>query len=161
MTFSTVYNRALGLLSRRNHSRYELRRKLLRKGTSDVLDQVLDHLESQGYLDDQGFAYERALRQRQSKYWGSRKISNDLRSLGISERIILEVLEQVENECAEARSLKEAVQFWVERFGPLQTVSQLKRLYDHCARLGHGPQIVREELRPFFKVTEENSRDRL
>ena len=120
-SFSTLYDRALRLLSRRNHSRYELRRKLSRKGPSGVLDHVLDHLESRGYIDDQTFAYERALRQRRSKYWGSRRISQDLRSLGISARIILEVLEQVEREWTEARSLKDAVQFWIERFGPPQT----------------------------------------
>ena len=47
---------AKGLIARRDHSVFELRRKLHRKGHADVADAVIESLTGTGLLDDQRYA---------------------------------------------------------------------------------------------------------
>ncbi len=110
---STLYTRALRLLARRNHTRYQLRRKLLARGTSQAAEEVLDRLEKVGLINDQACALQRALDRRQRGLWGDQRITQDLKRLGIDARMIPGVLEKVNNEKKEADSLREAVQLWV------------------------------------------------
>ena len=149
-----LYTRALGLLARRNHTRFELRRKLLTRGTSQAAEEVLDRLEEQGLINDQACALQRAMDRRQRGLWGDRRITQDLKRLGIDARMIPDVLEQVNNEKEEADSLREAVQSWVGKAGTPGVAPQLKKLYDHCVRLGYAPEQVRGQLEPYFQQVE-------
>lgn len=149
-----LYTRALGFLARRNHTRFELRRKLLARGTSQAAEEVLDRLEKQGLINDQACALQRALDRRQRGLWGDRRITQDLKRLGIDARMIPGVLEQVNNEKEEADSLREAVQLWVGKAGTPGVAPQLKKLYDHCVRLGYAPERVRGQLEPYFQQVE-------
>ncbi len=78
--------RAVGLLSRREHSRFELRRKLLRSLQPDEspadLDRVLDALQAQRLLSDQRFAAS-LVRQRAARY-GDLRLARDLHDRGVS-----------------------------------------------------------------------------
>ena len=156
---SRLYTRALGLLARRNHTRFELRRKLLTRGTPQGAEQVLDRLEEEGLIDDQACALQRALDRRQRGLWGDQRITQDLKRLGIDARIIPGVLEQVNNEKQEADSLREVVQLWVGKTGTPEVAPQLKKLYDHCVRLGYAPAQVRGQLEPYFQQVEWPQRD--
>ena len=149
-----LYTRALSLLARRNHTRFELRRKLLARGTSQAAEEVLDRLEEQGLINDQACALQRALDRRQRGLWGDRRITQDLKRLGIDARMIPGVLEQVNNEKEEADSLREAVQLWVGKTGTPGVAPQLKKLYDHCVRLGYAPEQVRGQLEHYFQQVE-------
>lgn len=52
-----VYQKALDLLARRDHSRVELRKKLALRGYGEkVLEEVLERLSSQGLINDAKFA---------------------------------------------------------------------------------------------------------
>lgn len=145
-------DRALRLLAVRNHSRAELRRKLLhgRPGALDRVEEILDQLERQGYLNDGEFAYQRALHQHR-KHWGLRRIGQDLKNLGIREEIIGPTLERLGGEAGEMEGLQQAIQRWVDRSGAPQTPSQLKKLYDRCLRLGYPSEPVRRHLAPYFE----------
>ena len=55
-----LYTHALRLLTTRDHSRFQLQNKLLRKATTESVHQVLDRLENNGFLNDQAFALSRA-----------------------------------------------------------------------------------------------------
>jgi len=77
--------RAVDLLSRRDHSRVELARKLRRRLEADdasELDRVLDRLQQQGLLSDARFAAG-FVRQRASRY-GDLRLSRDLRERGVA-----------------------------------------------------------------------------
>ena len=78
--------RAVSLLSRREHSRVELRRKLLRSLQVDEtpadLDRVLDELQAQRLLSDRRFAAS-LVRQRSARY-GDLRLERDLRDRGVS-----------------------------------------------------------------------------
>lgn len=76
--------RAVALLSRREHSRVELARKLRRHLEADdpaELERVLDRLQQQGLLSDARFAAG-FVRQRSSRY-GDLRLSRDLRERGV------------------------------------------------------------------------------
>jgi regulatory protein len=147
---TSLYNRAIRLLARRAHGKEELRRKLLRKATGEDVQQVLIRLEEQGYLDDEEFAYLRAGAMRRLKHWGNLRIRLDLRSRRVNDRIIERVLLRLEDELAEAESLHRAIQARIRTLGPPVSITQLKKLFDHCLRLGYSPQQTRAELDIYF-----------
>jgi regulatory protein len=145
-----LYGRALRFLARKNHSRLELRRKLVRSSPSEPVDKILDLLEEKGFLNDQVFALERALLVRERRLWGNFRVSQDLKSLGIDAKMIDQVLGQVNQKKGETESLQEAIELWVNRSGQPQTPRPLKKLYDRCIRLGYAPHLVRQQLAPYF-----------
>ncbi len=151
---SHLYARALRLLARRAHTRFELRRKLLIRSPVQSAEEVLDRLEKEGLINDQACALQRALDRRQRGLWGDRRIAQDLKRLGIDVRMIPGVLEQVNNEKKEADSLREAVQLWLGKAGTPEVAPELKKLYDHCVRLGYAPAQVRGQLEPYFQQVE-------
>ncbi len=139
------------LLARRDHTRFALRGKLLVKGPSQAVEEVLNRLQEEGLLDDQAVALRRALSRRQRGLWGDRRIVQDLKRLGIDARMIPGILEQVNGAKKEEQSLQEAIQIWVGKSGRPQTAPQLKKLFDHCVRLGYLSALVREQLGPYFQ----------
>ena len=148
---SELYQRALRFLGRRDHARLELQRKLLRHGLRAEVDEVLDELEKKGLLDDELTAVKRALSRRRRRLWGNLLITQDLKRLGIDATMIQRVLEQVEEERREAESLDVAIGLWIEKAGTPQTVSQLKKLYHRCLRLGYPTALVRKHLQTYFE----------
>jgi len=90
------YNRGLKLLSRREHSRSELKRKLLGKpdlpeNSSNLVDSVLDRLTENGYLSETRFS-ELFIRQRFQKGSGQRDILARLQKRGIDSRLARKAL---------------------------------------------------------------------
>lgn len=88
-----LYNAALGMLTRRDHSRKELAQKLKLKFSVSLveLDILLDALLTAGYLDDERFteAYTRA---RMRKGFGPERIKQELRAKGVEESVVKKVL---------------------------------------------------------------------
>lgn len=79
---------AIRLLTNREHSRAELRRKLYARTEDNVLlDQVLDSLESNGYLSDERFA-EQYVSYRKKKGFGPVRIRIELQERGISPDLV-------------------------------------------------------------------------
>ena len=154
-----LYQRALRLLGRRNHSRLELRRKLTRGHRADNIEEILDRLAEKGFLNDETFALERALLGRQRRLWGDLRVSQDLKRFGIDAKMIERILEQVNQEKGESESLQEAIDLWVNGSGEPRTPPSLKKLYDRCVRLGYAPHRVREQLGPYFDQIDWSRKD--
>ena len=154
-----IYQRALRLLARRNHSRLELHRKLGRTHPSDFVEEILDLLEEKGFLNDRTFALERAQFGRKRRLWGDLRVSQDLKKFGIDARMIEQVLKQVNQETGEAESLQEAIDLWVNKSGEPNTLPPLKKLHDRCIRLGYAPHMVRQQLGPYFDNLEWSRKD--
>lgn len=107
--YSRCKNSAIYSLAMREHSRQELKKKLIQKEFSaDVdLDELLDELESNDYLNDQRFA-ESFIRYRITRGQGKIKILNELRQRGVSSSIINISIEQSETDWFElARQIRE------------------------------------------------------
>lgn len=98
-----LYNRALRLLTRRDHSRTELSQKLKSRlqGASEIdnetLERVFNRLEDHGYLNDQRFA-ESYTRARMTKGFGADRIAMELAEKGISSAMSEMVLADYEED---------------------------------------------------------------
>ncbi len=113
-----MMTRAIGLLARREHSRFELARKLRRHLATDEtttdIEHVLDRLQQQDLLSDQRFAAS-LVRQRSARY-GDLRLTRDLRERGVAAPDALAAMAQVEGTEAER-----ALIAWSRRFDALPT----------------------------------------
>lgn len=83
--FKSIRDVSLRLLASREHSRVELKNKLLSRGFDSVrIEQVLDQLIDQDCLSDQRFA-EAYVRYRIEKGYGPNRIAYDLHQSGIED----------------------------------------------------------------------------
>lgn len=84
-----IKQRALNYLSRRLHSKNELRQKLLQKKYSiELISLILNELEANGLIDDSKFAVQFSEEKIRTKLWGIRKLSAELQKKGIAREII-------------------------------------------------------------------------
>ncbi|GLQ94228.1 regulatory protein RecX [Dyella acidisoli] len=98
----SAYNKALGLLARREHSRKELRQKLDRNGYArDEAGDALDRLGEQHYQDDERFA-EALIRNRSAQGYGPMRLRAELKSHGLSDARIRGLLDAAEIDWAES-----------------------------------------------------------
>lgn len=96
--FTVIYNKALDLVSRREHSRHELMQKLDKRypETSLIIEEVLDKLEGNKILDDERFA-EMYLNSRARKGFGPKKIEMELHSKKVDSFFISNAVEAYES----------------------------------------------------------------
>ena len=91
--FNIIYNKSLDLLSRREHSRKEIKEKLLlRYENTKQINVVLEKLVSNNLINDSRFA-EAYVLNRKRKGFGPKKIIFELISKGVEESIANEVVE--------------------------------------------------------------------
>lgn len=145
--------RAIGLLSRREHSRLELQRKLQpHADDSSDLDTVLDDLERGGWLSNQRFAS--SLVHRVAQRQGSSKIIQTLKEHGVTEEDIEPLQERLEH-----TDFQRAYHIWERKFGaqPDDERARAKQIrflmsrgfsYDVIRRIHRGEQPDADE--PFF-----------
>lgn len=92
LSHDALRGRALALLTRRDHSRQELSRKLLDQGgQADIVEAVLDELRERGLQCDTRFA-ELFVRSRAERGSGPRSIMADLRGRGIEAELVEQAL---------------------------------------------------------------------
>ena len=97
MKQKSIYNQALGLLARREHSRSELRLKLQRKDQfeTDEIEAALTRLIENGLQSDQRFA-ENYVRYRSQRGFGCQRIQLELKERGVSPEIVEKTLQKAE-----------------------------------------------------------------
>jgi regulatory protein len=145
-----VREAALALLSRREHSRRELARKLRRKGHSrDQIEVVLTRLEEVGLVSDERYARLFVTDTLAVRPLGRRRIVQGLRLKGIEPEAAGRALEEVYRDRAvDDRSLAEDLAR--RRAGRLQTLEPTaarRRLAGFLARRGFDAVIVADTLR--------------
>jgi len=95
--FTIVYNKALDLVSRREHSRHELMQKLDKRypETLPIIEEALEKLVLNKILDDERFA-EMYLNSRARKGFGPKKIEMELYSKKVDSALINNAIEAYE-----------------------------------------------------------------
>lgn len=129
--------RAVDLLSRREYSRLELKRRLAPFAESaEELDALLDELAARHWQSDSRFA-EQFAASRARKY-GSRRIAMEMRERGIDRDTIREAL-------AEQDDLATARAQWQKKFGqpPADAAERAKQMRFLASR-GFGMDIIRK-----------------
>lgn len=94
---AVVHAKALELLTRREHSRLELRQKLIRRGfASDHIEQALEQLALERWLDEGRYAELYACN-RADRGYGPLRIACELRARGVSEECVAATLAMLED----------------------------------------------------------------
>lgn len=90
------YQKALGLLSLREHCRYELQTKLLqREFPRGIVERALDSLEEEGCLDERRYCYEYTRSRLRRKPEGKRVMEQRLLRHGARREFISDALDKV------------------------------------------------------------------
>jgi len=90
-----VKQSALNYLARRQHSKNEIKTKLRQKKFSlELIEQTLNDLEQNNYVDDHSFARLFTDEKVKAKNWGKNKIKSELIKRGVSSRVIADVIEE-------------------------------------------------------------------
>jgi regulatory protein len=90
--FNLIYNKALDLLSRREHSKREIKDKLLKRfDENDQINQVIEKLVLNNLVNNHRFA-ELYVISRKRKGFGPKKIAYELFTKGINESISQEII---------------------------------------------------------------------
>lgn len=133
--------RAISLLSRREHSRSELRRKLAAHCEDAAeLEQLLGWLESGGWLSQERFA-ESIVHRRASRH-GVRRIMHELRQHELPEDIIADVADQLRS-----TELERARAVWAKRFdAPPIDAKEYARQARYLAARGFSHDCLRRIL---------------
>ena len=93
---SRARHSALRLLARREHSQYELRRKLKARGYGErLVDELLAELITERLLSDTRYA-EAMVTNRAGRGYGPLRICMELRDRGVAEGIVDKVLQEAE-----------------------------------------------------------------
>lgn len=133
--------RAVGLLSRREHSRAELQRKLAPHAEDPAsLETLLNELEQGGWLSQQRFI--ESLVHRRAPQLGTRRVLHELRQHGLSEDALTDVARNLHR-----TELERAREVWAKRFGaPPADTKEYARQYRYMASRGFAPGTLRQIL---------------
>ena len=144
-------NSALRLLARREHSRTELRGKLVGRGfENDSVEELLQGLEDQDLLSDERFAMSLIASRAETGY-GPKRIDLELRNRGVSEELARETLAKAEGDWGQ-----QVTDQAVRKFGsdPAQTFPEWARRARYLERRGFGQDAIRLAIGNFERSTE-------
>jgi regulatory protein len=151
--YPDIYLRAINLLTRRDHSAIELKRKLAARGYSPhSISELLEQLAREGYLDDRRFA-ERWTESviRSGRGYGLR-ILQELQRKGISREIASETVAGATAEYPEQDSLSAIVSRRFSAFDPATaSLKEKQRVYSYLQRRGFSLEAING----FFKIRTE------
>ena len=96
--FTVIYNKALDLVSRREHSQYEITQKLNKRfpETLPIIEEVVKKLAINNILNDERFA-EMYLNSRARKGFGPKKIEMELNSRKVETSFISNAIAEYES----------------------------------------------------------------
>ena len=134
-----VYDAAIRLLSRRDHSSKELTNKLAQRGfDADLIEQVLTELSQSGLHSEQRFA-ESYARQRALKAYGPLRIQAELAQRGLEREQINEALNALDIDFAEL-----AHSFYVRKYHkPIADYREKARRSQAMMRRGFSSEHLR------------------
>ncbi len=125
---TSVEDIALRLLSFRDHSRQELRQKLIsRKISRDETEEILDRLERRGFLDDARFARRMAAHLSKDKLAGNYYILQKLSQKGVHPDCIRAATEETEREFPSRERMHRLLQLKLKNRTPTELSAQEKK----------------------------------
>lgn len=136
-----AYLRALNLLNTRPRAEAEVVRNLRKHETPQtVIDQVIARLHKDSFLDDRAFAHTWVENRAEFRPRGRRALQVELRRKGISDHLIEEALQDIDEETLALKSATKAAR----KLKDLPWPDFRKKLYGHLARRGFGYAIISE-----------------
>lgn len=139
---SELYQRAVRLLARREHTRAELARKLAPHGTQEDIDIVLNALAASGLQSDARFA-ESYVRSQAARLGGAR-LRQSLRNKGVAAALVATELDKAElpDELERARAV------WQKKFAaPPADAREWARQARFLQGRGFASEVIRRLLK--------------
>jgi len=144
---SSLRERALRLLARREHSRQELARKLAPHAESaEEIERLLDDLCARRLLSDERYV-EMRMNARSARF-GNARLAHELRTQGIAGELVDTALNEATDELSRAREV------WQRKFGALadtQDASGRARQMRFLMGRGFSGETIRRVLRGDFE----------
>jgi regulatory protein len=135
------------ILSRRDHSRKELKDKAHKKGYSDgFIDEILDEFELKEYINDRKFAEKYAIDKFEFNDWGPYKIRTQLLKKGISKSIIERIISTIFGEQAVKESMTTLISKKKKRFQREPEEKRRKKVFDFLMRKGYDSENILKHL---------------
>ena len=135
--------RALAILIKRDQTEAQLRDKLLKAQTDrQSLEEAMDFVRSQGYIDDEKYARDYLHSRRTKKSF--RQIRADLIRKGIPRDILDRVFD--ENEEQNGHDLQQLFERYIRRFPDFDR-DAARRTYAHFARKGYASDLISSLIR--------------
>jgi regulatory protein len=142
----TAYETAVRFLGPRPRSVGEIRRHLRSKRFDDAaIDQAVDQLRAQRYIDDEAFA----------RYWveqrdthrprGERAIVSELMQKGVAREVIDLVLGEREPD-ADVKRAREAIRRPITRWLTLSDIERKRKIHQYLAQRGFSYDVIEEVL---------------
>ncbi len=139
------YNKALDILSRRDHTEHEMRTKLKQKEyTVEQINDTIDRLFTNNLLDDPLFAERYILSTIRYKAVGPRWLQQKLKQRGIEENIISEEIASLLDEKQQQNLIQQAIAKWQKLHS--QHAADKIRLTRFLLSRGFQAQIINQEI---------------
>lgn len=140
----TLKARAVDFLSRREHSRVELRRKLQRHcADAEEIESLLNDLENENWQSDERYAHSHM--NRRADKFGIRRVVQELRQNGVSDEHINVIREQLQD-----TEFDRAFDIWERKFGTLPIDQKVyAKQHRFMASRGFSPDLLRRILDRF------------
>ncbi len=136
--------RAVGFLSRREHSRSELAQKLKpHSDSTEEVDRLLDTLITEGWQSDERFI--QSVLHRKAPLHGALRITQELKRKGMNDTQLAEVRSSLKD-----TELQRAQAVWQKRFGQTEPASDPKdyaRQVRFLAGRGFSHEVIRRVLK--------------
>lgn len=142
-----AFNNSLDILSRRAHSKEELRRKLRRKYSEEACQSAIERIEELGYIDDEKFAEDYAAQLFEVKHMAPYAISRELMLKGVDRDIVRRVVDDIEFDPQE--EIRQIVE--KKYAGKLNDEKQIRRAYNALIRLGYRYSDIMNVLKEYFR----------
>lgn len=143
----------LRLLSLRDHSKVELKQKVIQKGISPkFLDEILEEFEALNYLNEERFVKAFIRDKTTLSGWGSIKIKLALKKKGISDTLIHTYLDDQNTDALKEQMqtlvLKKAARFKRES----DEIKRKKKIYEYLARKGYPSDVIIRYIDEYAKM---------
>ncbi|MCH2448970.1 MAG: RecX family transcriptional regulator [Gracilimonas sp.] len=142
------------ILSRRDHSRKELRDKAYKKRYSgSFIDVILDEFEQKEYIDDRKFGLKYTADKFEFNHWGPYKIRNQLFKKGISKSVVEECIREVFGETAVKESMLDLIRKKKKRYQREPDQKRKKKIFDFLMRKGYNSNDILKHMDEFLALT--------
>lgn len=143
----------LRLLTRRDHSKLELKQKAMNKGIAlKFMDEVFEEFESLNYLNEDRFVKAFALEKGKFYGWGNLKIKMELKKKGISDAMIQQHVDETDTDLLKDQMLtlilKKATRFKRES----DALKKKKKIYEHLVRKGYPSDVIMRYIEDYAKM---------
>ncbi len=135
------------ILSRRDHSRKELKDKAYKKGYSGgFIEEILDEFEQKEYINDEKFAKKYVADKFEFNDWGPYKIRTQLFKKGIRKNVVEEVIKHAFGDEAIKESMTSLISKRKKRYLREPEEKRRKKVFDYLMRKGYDSGNILKHL---------------